>query len=283
MHSELDDRLEFAIGLARQAGDLGLGHFRAIESLTIETKGHQDLVSNADREVELFIRKAIAQRYPGDGVVGEEHAPSSGGSGYVWVIDPIDGTANFLRGIPAWCVVVACAFQGVAMVGVIHEPSTGETFWARRGGGAFVDGRPISTSPATTLTEGSVGTGFSNRREARNITRLIAAIFDRGGVFFRNASGALMLAYAAAGRLLAYCEEHMNAWDCLAGLLIVEEAGGRILAPDPATVLEDGTMVIAGGAGVFDEVRALCEDAFQPVISTGPLAANPMPTDCPGA
>lgn len=262
MNTDGDERLQFAIDLAKRAGELGLRHFRAIESLTIETKGHQDLVSNADRELELFVRAAIAAEYPGDGIVGEEHAAAAGSSGHVWVIDPIDGTANFVRGIPAWCVVIACAKEGATEIGVIQEPSTGETFWARRGGGAFLNGRPIKAAQGASLAEGSVGTGFSNRREARNIVPLIDALVGQGGVFFRNASGALMLVYVAAGRLLAYVEEHMNSWDCLAGMLIVEEAGGLILVPDPATVIEEGTMVIAGGPNIFPQVQALCEKTF---------------------
>ena len=91
---------------------------------------------------------------------------------------------------------------------------------------------------------------------------LIKDLFDQGGVFYRNASGALMLAYVASGRLLGYIEEHMNAWDCVAGMLLIEEAGGKIVAPDPKTVLEKGTVVVAGGKGVFDKVHALCKDAF---------------------
>ena len=105
-------RLEFATQLARRAGELGSGYFREIESLTIESKGHQDLVSNGDREVELLIRAAIQSEFPQDGIVGEEYAATDGSSGYVWVIDPIDGTANFVRGIPAWCVVIACVKDG---------------------------------------------------------------------------------------------------------------------------------------------------------------------------
>ena len=262
MPTDIDSRLAFTVELARKAGELGGGYFREIETLTIESKGHQDLVSNGDREVELFIRAALAAEFPEDGIVGEEHAAVTGASGNVWIIDPIDGTANFVRGIPAWCVVIACAMNGVASIGVIHEPSTGETFYGRRGGGAFLNGKPIRVTTAASLTEGSVGTGFSNRAEAENIVTLIGLIISEGGVFFRNASGALMLAYVAAGRLLAYCEEHMNSWDCMAGLLLVEEAGGRIVTPDPATVIEDGTVVIAGGKGVFDQVDALCSQAF---------------------
>jgi myo-inositol-1(or 4)-monophosphatase len=260
---DLDRREQFAIDLARRAGDLGLKYFRDLENLTIESKGHQDLVSDGDREVELFIRAAIAADYPEDGIVGEEHASVAGSTGYVWVIDPIDGTANFVRGIPAWCVVIACARDGEAVVGVIHEPSTGETFHGRLGGGAFVNDRPIRTSVVTSIEEGSVGTGFSNRADTENIAVLIRTLMAEGGVFFRNASGALMLAYVAAGRLLGYVEEHMNAWDCLAGMLLVEEAGGTVVRPDPKTVLQDGTLVITGGKGVFQKLHALCSEAFK--------------------
>ncbi|RWB20432.1 MAG: inositol monophosphatase [Mesorhizobium sp.] len=263
MTDDLDQRMHFALDLARRAGELGLKYFRDLENLTIESKGHQDLVSDADREVELFVRAAITAAYPDDGIVGEEHAPATGKTGYVWVIDPIDGTANFVRGIPAWCVVIACARDGETIVGVVHEASTGETFHGRLGGGAFVNGRPIRASGAKALSEGSVGTGLSNRAATEHVAVLISMIMAEGGVFFRNASGALMLAYAAAGRLLGYVEEHMNAWDCLAGMLLVEEAGGTVLKPDPKTVLSEGAQVIAGGKQVFPKLRALCSEAFR--------------------
>jgi myo-inositol-1(or 4)-monophosphatase len=257
-----EPRLAFTIDLARRAAELALSHFRSIETLTIESKGHQDLVSNADRDVETFIRAAIAEAWPDDGIVGEEHATVTGSSGHVWVIDPIDGTANFVRGIPAWCVVIACTFEGRTEVGVICEPCSGETFWAERGGGAFVDGKPIKASSAPGLSDGSVGTGHSGRVEYEGILTAIRAIFEAGGVFFRNASGALMLAYVAAGRLVGYIEEHMNSWDCIAGLLMIEEAGGRIYPLDPETVVEHGTMVIAGGEGAYPEIEAIAFAAF---------------------
>lgn len=263
MTDNLEARMTFAIETARRAGELGLSYFRDLDSLKIESKGHQDLVSQADREVELFVRAAIAAAYPGDGIVGEEHAPTKGSTGYDWVIDPIDGTANFVRGIPAWTVVIACALNGEAVVGVIHEPSVGETFHGYRSGGAFLDGKPIKASACASLAEGSLGTGFSNRVEAGNIVVLIRQLIADGGVFFRNASGALMLAYVAAGRLLGYVEEHMNAWDCMAGLLLVEEAGGIIVKPDSKTVLEAGCPVIAAGSNVFADVHRRCLDAFE--------------------
>jgi myo-inositol-1(or 4)-monophosphatase len=256
------ERLAFTIDLARQAGELGMQFFREIEKLTIESKGHQDLVSNGDREVELFVRAAIAKRYPHDGIVGEEHAPVTGSSGYQWIIDPIDGTANFVRGIPAWAVVIACVHEGSTVVGVVQEPCSGETFSARRGGGAFVNGRPIRATSATSLTQGSVGVGCSNRSEARHVLPLIEMLLAAGGLFFRNASGALMLAYVGAGRLLGYAEEHMNAWDCLAAMLIIEEAGGIVEQPDPSRMVQHGMRVLAGGPGVYDAIRGIALDAF---------------------
>jgi myo-inositol-1(or 4)-monophosphatase len=258
-HSE---RLNFARELAERAGKLGMDYFGKLDSLNIESKGHQDMVSQADREVELFVRREIAKAYPDDGVIGEEHAPTDGSTGYTWVIDPIDGTANFVKGIPAWCVVIACARDGVTVTGVIHEPSTGETFYGEKGGGAFLNGKPIKTSASRSLGDGSLGVGFSSRDETARVPELIAELIRQRGVFFRNASGALMLAYVASGRLIGYVERHMNAWDCIAGMLLIEEAGGRIVPTDPKTVLEKGTMVIAGGAQVFDDIEVLASKAF---------------------
>jgi len=260
--STASSRLEFAIALARSAGVRARTSFASIESLTIQSKGHQDLVSNADKETEAYVREEIAKAYPDDGIVGEEEARKPGTSGWDWVIDPIDGTANFVRGIPAWCVIIACTFEGRAMVGVISEPCTEETFWAERGRGAHLNGKPIQVSRSVSLSDGSVGASFNNRTNAMNVVPVIADLISQGGMFYRNASGGLMLAYVAAGRLIGYLEEHMNAWDCLAGLLMIEEAGGRIFEPDPETALSDGTIVIAGGPGVYDAILAIADARF---------------------
>lgn len=255
MSAEAQQRLDFAVDLARRAGDLGMSFFRELDKLTIESKGHQDLVSNGDREVELFVRAEIAKAYPDDGIVGEEHAALQGTSGHVWVIDPIDGTANFVRGIPQWCVIIACAQNGQPHTGVIHEPVANEQFYARKGGGAFLNGRPIKVANVSDVGDGSIGVGFNNRTHARNIVPVVSDIIEAGGIFFRNQSGGLMLAYLAAGRLIGYTEEHMNAWDCLAGFLIVEEAGGKVVPLTRDDVLKNGTAVIAGAPGVFDWIR----------------------------
>jgi len=259
---QLSERLAFAIDLARRAAELGRKHFRSLDTLTIESKGHQDLVSNADRDVETFIRAELAKTYPDDGIFGEEHAPFEGSSGHVWVIDPIDGTANFVSGIPAWCVVLACSYRGTTEIGVICEPSHDETFWAERGKGAFVNGKPMTVSQTPSVTEGSVATGFAARQDSDGIIRLITGLIAEGGMFFRNASGALMLAYVASGRLIGYIEQHMNSWDCIAGLLMVEEAGGKVMPFDPDTVIEHGARVVAGGPHVFPQLEKLARQSY---------------------
>ncbi len=259
---QLGDRLDFAIALAREAGAFALGRFRALDELVIESKGHQDLVSDADRATETLIRRAIVARWPDDGIVGEEHGRLRGTSGFDWVIDPIDGTANFVRGIPHWCVVIACTDGGLPVVGAICEPSTGELFSAAKGAGAFVNGRRLAAAAGASLRDGSVATGVSGKSDPAQATALVREILEPGGMFFRSASGALMLAYVAAGRLLGYVEDHMNSWDCFAALLMVEEAGGRHRPLDPVQALEQGTQVVAGGAGIFPVLDGIAERVF---------------------
>lgn len=255
-------RLDFALEVARAAGDFAAGHFRSIDSLSIESKGHQDLVSNADKETETLVRDAIEARWPDDGIVGEEHGRKHGTSGFDWVIDPIDGTANFVRGIPQWCVAIACTEHGLPVIGVINEPSSGEMFHAVRGGGAFVNGKPMQVAQAFGLSDGSVGAGVSGRTDRAVAVAMVDHILGEGGMFFRNASGALSLAYVAAGRLLGFIEDHMNSWDCLAGLLMIEEAGGTFNDLDAETALDHGTKVIAGGPNVYPQLAGMADELF---------------------
>lgn len=259
---KLNDRSREATVIAEEAGRLALDYFQRPSGLQIERKGHQDFVSQADREVELLVRRKLAEAFPDDGIVGEEHAPSAGTSGYVWVIDPIDGTTNFINGIPAWTVVLACVSGGRTQIGVIHDPCHSETFAAVRDSGATLNGQPLKLAAGLTLKDGTTGIGMSNRVGTVGLMALVQGIFDEGGIFLRNASGALSLAYVAAGRLLGYAEEHMNAWDCLAGQLIVEEAGGGVEEQDADEMIDHGGRVIAGAPGVFDELLRLSDKAF---------------------
>ena len=260
--TDLENRYSAARRIATDAGAMALDYFRKWDRLTIDVKGHQDFVSEADRNVELAVRAALATAFPDDGIVGEEGEPVRGSSGYTWVIDPIDGTTNFINGIPQWCVILACVHQGQTVIGVVHDPVHDELHHAKRGGGAFCNARPISCSPKTSLRDGSLGVGFSGRTHAGGIKALVTLATDAGTVFWRNGSGGLSLAYVATGRILGYVEEHMNGWDFLAGNLIVVEAGGRAEPVDADDAIRNGARVVVAGAGVFDAVQALARAAY---------------------
>jgi myo-inositol-1(or 4)-monophosphatase len=259
---EIRTRLDFAKKLTKKAGEKALVYFQSIGDLVVQQKGAQDLVSNADLEVEVFIRKHIAESYPNDGIVGEEHANVEGASGYTWVIDPIDGTANFLTAIPSWCVVLACVHDDQTKLGVVYEPSHNEMFWGAMGTGAFLNDKPMQVSPSTTLSVGSTGIGMNGRTAADLTVSYIKKLVDRGGVFYRNASGALMLSYVAAGRLIGYAEPHMNAWDCLAGQLLIAEAGGCVEHQSANDMLINGGRVVTSGPGVFEEMVKIANEAY---------------------
>ena len=258
----IEDRLTSAIEICREAGHLALEKFRDRASLHVEAKGRQDWVSEADRGVEALIRERLAKAWPDDAVVGEEYEASDGQSGFTWVIDPIDGTTNFVQEIPAWCVVLACVQGPRIVAGVIHDPVHDETFSALDGGGAFLNGRPMSVAKETALDSGTVGVGYSNRIEASKTVPLIETLIGTGAMFHRNASGALSLAYVASGRLLGYVEQHMNAWDCLAGQLLIREAGGRVEDQDAQAMIEVGGRVIASAPKAYDALKDMAVKAW---------------------
>ena len=257
-----EEKSAFSMELCQAAGALARDYFTNRDQLRVDQKGSQDWVSEADRKVESFIRKRIADAWPEDGIVGEEHGDIKGSNDFKWVIDPIDGTTNFLNGIPAWAVVLAGVSEGKTQVGVIHDPIHGETFSALRGRGARLNGQAIHVAKGKTLDDGIVAVGYSNRVRAENVASTVAALVVRGAMFHRNASGALSLAYVAAGRLIGYVEEHMNAWDCLAGQLLVTEAGGLTEDQNADEMIRDGGRVIAGAPQVFDELKSVATPAW---------------------
>ena len=261
-HDPINERLLFARNLAEKAGALALDYFKNIGDLQISSKGTQDMVSNADLEVETFIRNHIAESYPNDGVVGEEHENTASQSGFTWVIDPIDGTANFVNGIPAWCVILDCVHEDQVKIGAIAEPSHGELYWASKEGGAFLNGTPIKVSQSPGVNEGNTAVGMNSRTSRSKLLQFLKLLTERDGLFYRNASGGLGLCYVAAGRLIGYVEPHMNAWDCLAGQLLVAEAGGCVEQQSADAMLTDGGRVIASGPLIFDSLIDMANQAF---------------------
>lgn len=258
----MPDRTTQAIEIAKQGGSVALGYFRELAKLEIVDKGLQDFVTEADQNVELHIRKLIENAFPDDGIVGEEHEAKEGTSGYRWVIDPIDGTSNFINAMPVWCVVLAVVKDDATEIGVIHDPNSDETFHAIKGAGATLNGAPVHTPADAAFHRGSISTGYCNRVSKSRTVAVIAEILSRDGVFHRNGSGALSLAYVAAGRLIGYVEEHMNAWDCIAGQLIIAEAGGRVEDQSADDMIKHGGRVVAASAGIFDELVAIADSAY---------------------
>ena len=227
MNQTLEARYTFAQILAREAGALAHNYFKNLDQIVVESKGTQDEVSIADRETEVFIRAKIAEAFPDDGILGEEGGDDRDDKNIIWVIDPIDGTACFVNNMFSWCVSIAVAVDGVPIIGAVYDPNAKELFHAMRGGAAFVNDKPIRVKDVADFKGGVLGVGFSHRSQPEEFTPFMHTLLSSGGMFIRNGSGALMLCYVAAGRLIGYYEPHINSWDCLAAIVIVEAAGGR--------------------------------------------------------
>lgn len=226
--AELEARYEIAQTIAREAGELALTYFRRFDGLQVHKKGAQDMASEADVAVEALIRSRLAAQFPRDGFLGEEGGRSEGigGDGGLWVVDPVDGTACFVAGIPVWCVSVAYVVGTEVTLGVVYDPNADELFAALGGSGATLNGKPIRPSDADSFADGMVGIGYSTRTTPTPVIAFLDGLLNDGGMFIRNGSGALMITYVAAGRLLGYYEAHLNSWDGAAAIAIVREAGG---------------------------------------------------------
>ena len=226
---ELDAREEALVAVVREAGELALLLFSSPEAAGVKLKGKQDFVTAADGEVERMIVGRLAERFPRDAFLGEEGGATGNNAGSgdaIWVIDPIDGTANFAYRIPHFCVSIAFVSGGETVLGAIAAPTYGELYRARLGCGASLDGRVMRVAETTDIRHAVVELGWSSRLPARAYTTLVERVLATGATFLRAGSGALGLAYVADGRTHGYCELHINSWDSLAGLLMVREAGG---------------------------------------------------------
>ncbi|MFZ5678036.1 MAG: inositol monophosphatase family protein [Pseudomonadota bacterium] len=246
-----------ALGVAREAGRLAAEAYHRRAELDVERKGTQDLVSEADRACEDRIVGTLQQLFPEDGFIGEERGTRNPDAKAVWIIDPIDGTANFLRGIPLWCVSIGLLAGGDFVVGVIYNPVTEELYAARRGRGATLNGRKIEVSRARSLEESRLGVGYSYRRPPAKHAGAVKALLEAHCEYSRLGSGALGLAFTADGRLEGYWESHINAWDVAAGLCIVREAGGQVSDFLSGDALTRGNEVLASAPYLFASFSSL--------------------------
>jgi len=249
-------RLLAAEAIAREAGALMRRRFFD-GSFKVAFKGPQDYLTEVDGETEELISKRLRAAFPDDGFIGEETAARESGEGAaVWVVDPIDGTSNFARGAPHFCVSIACLLGVRVEVGVIYDPMRDELFSAVRGGGARLNGATIQASGATALANSAIEVGWSAREGADRYLDIVRRVALSGAAPSRTGSGALAIAYVAAGRSDGYVEQHIKAWDCLAGVLLVREAGGYVSDFLTGGGLAKGAPLIACAPGVKDALVA---------------------------
>jgi myo-inositol-1(or 4)-monophosphatase len=254
--TELDARARFAAELAREAGALALRYFDRELAYTAESKGEQqDWVSIADRAVEAHCRARLSTAFPGDAMLGEE----TGGAlaDRAWIIDPIDGTLNFVHGVRYWCVSIVFIAGGERKIGAIYDPPHDELFFATASGGASLNGRPMRVSTCARLDRALIMQGYVQRHDFDAHLQLRRALIMSGAEVKDHGAGALMLAHVASGRFDAYLEPHMHPWDASAGLLMVEEAGGRVLPYPGAAGLRAGGAVIASASALYDQLHAM--------------------------
>lgn len=244
---DLGGRYEFAFALIKEAGEIALEDFHNLSSLTVARKGLQDVVTEADLKTERFIRNRLATRFPEDGFLGEETGRDGfGAARCLWVVDPIDGTQPFISGMTAWCVSIALVVDGRLEMGFVNAPARDELFAGRRGGRSTLNGEPIRVSDVGGVDHGIVGVGYSPRVTPDQFLAFFSPLLRQGGTFYRDGSGALTLCYVACGRLIGYIEAHINSWDCLGALAVIESAGGtfnNFLANDG---LFRGNWLVAG-------------------------------------
>lgn len=268
-------RHELVQAVARRVGRRALEMFQQRERLVIESKGLQDMVSAADREIEQLIRAQVHASFPDDGFVGEEGGVERAEARYLWVIDPIDGTACFVNGMFAWCLSIGVLCDGRPVIGAVYDPNSDELFHAAEGQGAYVNTTRLQASAVASLREGILGVGFSHRVPVEAFVPFLARTLSSGGMFIRNGSGALMLAYVAAGRLIGYYEPHINAWDCLAGIVLVREAGGMVNNFLESDGLTRGNPIIASGALLYAQLVATIDRQYGGTWSDESVAIPP--------
>ncbi len=253
--TDLALRLRTAVSVAQSLGRIALGYQASPERMAISSKGAQDFLTAADGEVEREFRRAIAELFPSDAVLGEEQG--GGDADGLWIIDPIDGTANFARGSRHWCVSVGFLWKGVPQIGVIQAPALNECFSARVGRGAVLNDVPIHASATQSLATASIELGWSTRLPASAYLGLAGSLMAAGASVLRSGSGALGLAHVAAGRSDGYIEGNINSWDVAAGVVIAREAGAWVSDFFSGDWREKGNPILACGPALSAELRGI--------------------------
>ncbi|OGT88682.1 MAG: inositol monophosphatase [Gammaproteobacteria bacterium RIFOXYA12_FULL_61_12] len=237
-----------AVRAARAAGKLLMQYYDRVESLTIADKSRNDFVTEVDRGAEREIIQILRRAYPNHAILAEESGEHNGND-YQWIIDPLDGTTNYLHGFPQFAISIACTHKGELLSGVIYDPLKDEMFTADRGGGARLNDRRLRVTSRKSLEGALIGTGFPFRdqRHLDTYTEMFKAMIKDTAGLRRPGSAALDLAYVAAGRLDGFWELGLSPWDFAAGALLVREAGGKVSDLAGGTrFMETGNLIVGG-------------------------------------
>ena len=256
--------LNLMIKAARKAGRSLVKDFREVENLQVSMKGAGDFVSRADIAAEEILKTELMGARPSYGWLGEETGGEAGQDPTRrWIVDPLDGTTNFLHGLPHWAVSIALEHKGEVVAGVIYDPAKDELFWAEKGVGAFLNDRRIRVSGRRHMIECLFATGipFGALKTLPATLQDLAQLMPACAGVRRWGSAALDLAYVAAGRCDGFWERGLNAWDIAAGVILVREAGGFVEALQPDTRLMDTGSVLAANPEVFEPFARIIRNA----------------------
>ena len=254
---------------ARNAGNTLIRKMSNLEKIKVEKKGHNDFVSDADLAAERAVITTVQKHYP-DHAFHAEESGVTGESDYVWIIDPLDGTTNYLHGFPVFCVSIAVEVKGRIEHAVVYDPMRQELFTASRGEGAQLDGRRIRVSGQTQLDNSLIGTGFPFRTQGEPLGPYLAmlekVLSNTSGVR-RPGAAALDLCYVAAGRLDAFWETGLKAWDLAAGSLIIREAGGIVSGLDGSENFLETGHVLCGTPKIYAGLARLCNREIKVLLA----------------
>lgn len=253
--TDLQARAALAGAVAVEAGALLMRHLGRLDGY--DRKGAVELVSAADRESQDLIVARVRAAFPGDAVLAEEGADLPGTSGFRWIVDPLDGTTNFVHSHPAFAVSIGLDLHGDLVAGVVHAPALGETFAAVRGGGATLNGEPIRVSRTAVLDDALLASGFPyyRRQAVDRLLSLVARAILAAQGFRRMGSAALDLCWLAAGRLDGYFEEGLLPWDVAGGIVVLREAGGVVTGFDGGPFELASGRILASNGLIHPELR----------------------------